>query len=595
MRSVVVPGGSMKRSQIIIIILIGCILTLPIILYWTPFQTDDGIIHASWYIHFSEQLWNGNLYPRWLVGMNSGLGSPVFFYYPPVPYFVTSLLKPLFPDDAFGWHQLRVSAALALVLSGFFCYLWIRQIAELKSALIAAVLYLAGPYHLASDLYIRFSFAEFWSFVWLPLILYFTHKIVVGNRLAVVGFALSYALLIMTHLPTTLIFSIVPICYAAVLKTDEKLKNIGKIAVSIGLGVGLSAIYFYPAIAMQKYVFLDRMSIGYFSYENWLFFSNFSLWTEDKLIILLLLFDLLGIAFCCFIISRANPDKLNRKLGIFWLAVAVASFLMMTEISKPIWLIFSPLQKIQFPFRFSVIITLAVTYMIALSISSLKTSGLSKNVAIKLIAGLLIAGWIPATIWSATTARPSQGLLDQETFNSKVVQSREAPEYRPRASSSMNEIDWEMSKDIENWDTQMEKEFDLLLNRVGITGDGISRVQIVNGTGEIKVIGWESRNILLHTKADTEMNVYVSQFYYPGWTAHIEGDKQDITIQPSSFDGLLNLAIPKGEYDLRLTLKESTEEITGKVISLISIFCVMAYVIVSGLAKLHGRRQSSSF
>ena len=159
----------------------------------------------------------------------------------------------------------------------------------------------------------------------------------------------------------------------------------------------------------------------------------------------------------------------------------------------------------------------------------------------------------------------------------------------------MNEIDWKMSKDIENWDTQMEKEFDGLLNRVGITDDGISKVQIVNGTGQLKVIGWESRNILLHTKADTEMNVYVSQFYYPGWTAHIEGDKQDITIQPSSFDGLLNLAIPKGEYDLRLTLKESTEEITGKVISLISIFCVMAYVIVSGLAKLHGRRQSSSF
>ena len=590
MGAVVVPSGYMKRSQITIVILIGCLLTLPIILYWTPFQSDDGIIHASWYIHFSEQLWNGNLYPRWLVGMNSGLGSPVFFYYPPVPYFLTSLLKPLFPDDVFGWHQLRVSAALALVLSGFFCYLWIRQIADLRSALITAVLYMAGPYHLASDLYIRFSFAEFWSFVWLPLILYFTHKIVDGNRLAVVGFAIGYALLIMTHLPTTLIFSIVPICYAAVLKTDGKLINVGKIAVSMGLGAGLSAIYFYPAMAMQNYVFLDRMSIGYFSYENWLFFSNFSLWTEDKLIILLLLADLLGIAFCSFIISRANPDKFFRKLGMFWIAVAVASFLMMTELSKPIWLIFSPLQKIQYPFRFTVIITLAATFLIAIAISSLKTSGLSENFVLKVIVGLLIAAWIPATIWSATTSRPSQG-LEQKTMNSKVIQSREAPEYRPLTSSSMNEIDWETSKDVENWDTQMEKEFDGLLKRVGAGDNGISKVKIVDGKGQINVIGWESRNILLHAKADTEMNVYVSQFYYPGWTARIEGDQQDIAVRPSPFDGLLSLAIPEGEYDVRLILRESTEEITGKVISLISVLCVMAYVIVIGFAKFQSRRQ----
>lgn len=590
MGAVVVPSGYMKRSQIIIVILIGCVLTLLIILYWTPYQSDDGIIHASWYIHFSEQLWNGNLYPRWLVGMNSGLGSPVFFYYPPVPYFLTSLLKPLFPDDVFGWYQLRVSAALALVLSGFFCYLWIRQITDVRSALITAVLYMAGPYHLASDLYIRFSFAEFWSFVWLPLILYFTHKIVDGNRLAVVGFAIGYALLIMTHLPTTLIFSIVPICYAAVLKTDGKLINVGKIAVSMGLGAGLSAIYFYPAMAMQNYVFLDRMSIGYFSYENWLFFSNFSLWTEDKLIILLLLFDLLGIAFCSFIISRANPDKLYRKLGIFWLAAAVGSFLMMTELSKPIWLIFSPLQKIQFPFRFTVIITLAVTYLIALAISSFKTTGLSENFSLKVIVGLLIAAWVPATLWAAATAPPLQG-LDQETVNSKVMKSREAPEYRPRSSESMNDIDWETSKDIENWDTQMEKEFDGLLKRVGAGDNGISKVKIVDGKGQINVIGWESRNILLHAKADTEMNVYVSQFYYPGWTTRIEGEVQDLIVQPSPFDGLLSLAIPKGEYDLRLTLRESTEEITGKVISLISVLYVMAYVIVIGFAKFQSRRQ----
>src|SRR5205823_5152692 len=73
-----------KNRSVVIIVFAGCILTLPIILWGAPYESDDTLAHARWYIQFSEQLWAGDLYPRWLVGMNDGLGSPVFFYYPPV-------------------------------------------------------------------------------------------------------------------------------------------------------------------------------------------------------------------------------------------------------------------------------------------------------------------------------------------------------------------------------------------------------------------------------------------------------------------------------------------------------------------------------
>ena len=579
----------MKKSSILILILIGCILTLPILFYGTPFQSDDGVTHIRWYLHFSEQFWNGEFYPRWLVGMNNGLGSPVFFYYPPVPYFLTSLLKPLFPNDVFGVYQLGISAVSALILSGIFAFLWIKQIADQTTSLITAVLYMAAPYHLASDLYVRFSFAEFWAFVWLPLILYFTHKTVDGKRLAPVGFAISYGLLIMTHLPTTLIFSIIPIGYAAVLATDAKLKNIGKIVLSMIFGIGLSAIYLYPALALQKYVFLDRMGIGYFSYENWLFFSNFSLWTEDKLIILLLLFDLLAIVFCCFFISRNRSDKSFRNAGVFWLVSAVGSFLMMTDLSRPIWLIFYPLQKIQFPFRFSIIITLAAIFLIALAISTVKKNGFSENFAVKVVAVLLIAGWFPATVWAAANAFPRNN-LDQKTIANKIGQSRETPEYRPRWSESIKQIDWETSKDIDNWDTNTEKEYNELLKRIGSDAKGISKIKTIDGAGQITIIGWESRKILLHVKADSEMNIYISQFYFPGWTAHIEEFQQDLIVRPSPFDGLLSLTIPPGDYDIKLILTKSAEEIIGQTISLISIVCLIIYAAVIGFAKM--RRQN---
>ena len=50
-------------------------------------------------------------YERWT-------GKPRIFLLSAVPYYITSLLKPLFAADAYGWQQLGVSASVALILSG---------------------------------------------------------------------------------------------------------------------------------------------------------------------------------------------------------------------------------------------------------------------------------------------------------------------------------------------------------------------------------------------------------------------------------------------------------------------------------------------
>src|SRR5258706_4376029 len=161
------------RKAPIVIILAGCLLTLPIIIFGIPFHSDDSLLHTSWYIHFSEEFWSGDLYPRWLVGMNDGLGSPVFFYYPPIPYFLTSMIQPLFQNDPLGFYQLGISASFATILSGLFAYLWLKRTVDESSALIAAVLYMAGPFNFAAHLFIRFVFAGYWGGFLLPLVLCF--------------------------------------------------------------------------------------------------------------------------------------------------------------------------------------------------------------------------------------------------------------------------------------------------------------------------------------------------------------------------------------------------------------------------------------
>src|ERR1700750_1925389 len=85
---------ALKRFyQILIITGAGLLLTLPCILYGFPYYGDDSAANAVYSTTFAQQFRAGDLYPRWLLAINGGLGSPVTFYYPPFAWSTTSLLK----------------------------------------------------------------------------------------------------------------------------------------------------------------------------------------------------------------------------------------------------------------------------------------------------------------------------------------------------------------------------------------------------------------------------------------------------------------------------------------------------------------------
>ena len=585
-----------RLFPILIIVLAGIILTAPVLIYGIPFFSDDAVTHhAVWYVRFSEQLWAGDLYPRWLMGMNDGLGSPVFFYYPPVVFFMTSLLRPFFRGDSHGWYQLGVSACAALIASGICAYAWLKQIAGRNSALAAAVLYMATPYHLASDLYVRGSLAEYWTFIWMPLILFFAHKIVQGHRLAVAGCALAYALLIMTHLPITLIFSPIPICYAFCMAgPGQKIKVAGRTIGAMILGTGISFVYFWPALTTQHFVFLERMSTGYFSYKNWLFFTNLSLWPAEKLLVLLVTVDLAGIACCTFLITRASANRETARLNAFWCAVASVGILMMTQLSAPIWGSVSLLRKIQFPWRFNAILSLATTALLALAISSFKKRESRSFKTATTVTSLLILGWIPATAWAVWQAYPFHK-TDQEEIeykNREIKQAREVPEYFPRWNLAMAEMNWESSVDEEEWDRQLNSRFQTLVQRVSESDGGLAKARIIEGVGEVNVSRWKPGEIRLQTNTATGMRLVVSQFYYPNWSAQIFSDRQTIDVEPSQPDGLISLFIPKGEHEVLLQLQQSPAETVGQIISLASIVIVLAYVLVRKRSQILPRNNA---
>src|SRR5512132_3274268 len=82
----------MKKSafQAAVIVGAGLLLITPAALS-QPMTHDSFWIDRVWADQFTSELSKGNLYPRWLPLSHGGLGSPVFYYYPPLAFYLIGL------------------------------------------------------------------------------------------------------------------------------------------------------------------------------------------------------------------------------------------------------------------------------------------------------------------------------------------------------------------------------------------------------------------------------------------------------------------------------------------------------------------------
>src|SRR5450755_3430262 len=83
-----------RPVDVLLVAVAAILLTLPVLLHGPMVGGHDTCEHLNFTEHFTEQFWSCDLYPRWLLRMNHGLGSPSFFVFPPLPAFTDALLHP---------------------------------------------------------------------------------------------------------------------------------------------------------------------------------------------------------------------------------------------------------------------------------------------------------------------------------------------------------------------------------------------------------------------------------------------------------------------------------------------------------------------
>ncbi len=527
----------------LVIIAVSLILALPIIRFGLPFG-HDAVEHLSWYHGFSAQLWSGEAYPRWLLEMNSGLGSPDLFVYGPLPYYAAAAFRVF--SSGLGWEtrELGLSIWLALCLSGIAAYLWLAAVVGGRLApTIAAVIYMLAPYHLKTDLYTRSALAEFWAFAWMPLILYFTTRLMKGHGTsAIAGLSVSYGCLLATHLFTALLFSPIALIYALFLAPGFTGRYTVAIKVTLGLllGAALSGIYLLPALAWQKYIspykLIESRPELYRFDQFFLFSSRISSDPFLRTVSWLTAWTALVAAGAFAVACQVKGQKLRREVT-FWAIVAAIGVIMMLPLSSFIWQRIPQLRAIQFPWRFNTILVLSLAVLVGLAVDSLRKQRNRLKVGIAVCTLFLILGWIVPTRRSMASQR--SWVRKGEPYSQDYLITAWAQWTSPSLLTPLG------VKEIahEGGDTKL-----------------------LSDNNSAKLIKWTARSIEFQAVSDSDTWVTIKQFYCPGWVAMLASG-QVLALKPHSPDGLMSVRVPVGNNDVRLILPRGKAEILGAEIS----------------------------
>jgi uncharacterized membrane protein len=212
-----------------------------------PKLHDSFWINWVWLDQFAAQLENGTIYPRWMPLSHSSLGSPVFYYYPPLAFYVSAT----FSIAGLSTYDAIIGGFwCGFFLSGITMFLWLRKWAD--RPLIGTLMFMAAPYHML-NFYGRGALAEFMATALIPLVALGMRRIVEERRGGAALTAAAYGLLIATHLPLALLVSVFFVAPYALLITYRSRRHLGTLLWSVLLGIMLSSAYLVPALHLDAY------------------------------------------------------------------------------------------------------------------------------------------------------------------------------------------------------------------------------------------------------------------------------------------------------------------------------------------------------
>lgn len=523
-----------------IIFLFSLLVCLPILLDGIPSSMD---IPQQYQMaqSFYDSILNGEFYPSWANQPNYGYGDVSVRFYPPLTYYILSFFRFLVGN----WFDASCLFFISLFfVSGLGVYLFAKERFSATASLVAAIVYIWLPYHVM-QIYIGGLFAEFTAAAIMPFCLLFVNRVCEKGRLIdICGLALFFGLILITHLPTTVIASLSLFVYSLfTLRKANFFQSVGKLGVSVFLSFLMSSFYLVRMITELDYVKHsgDAFSTGNYSYKTQFVFSYYFPFLDVTQTSAFASFNVMAIlAFGILLPGLIYYYRQSKRNEISSLANVIAmtffGLIMATPISLVVWEMFPLLQKIQFPFRWLTVFTLGTAILSAASFSlALEYYKTPKRYLSIIIFGLLFIS-MPYNYGKMMNPYVT---YPRFFLNSLTNGFKSQPSYEC----------W--------WTTWAQKSEDERVKHKTPRPDFLpDKVSVNERTFEVKT--WNATERIFTINEGQSGKGFVATLYYPHWKATINGRPVEVTAGET---GLISFPVPAEKSEVRLFFQEPSHVI----------------------------------
>lgn len=533
-----------KNSYFIIIVLIFSFIASFSLLHKGLIPTHDGEYHVVRFHEFTKVIKDGDWYPRFAPDFNYGFGIPLFNYVYPLPNYVAYFLH-LFGTsfiDAF-----KLNMFLAVLIGGAFFYMWSLIFWGKIGGLVSSIFYTYSPYHFV-DMYIRGSVGEVWALAFFPAFLWsITEFIIKKKQKYFILSSIFLCLIIFSHNILALMFFAFSITYTVLLilmNKDYKYLILNVFYIVL-IGLGLSSIFWLPALFEEKYVtglrifdisshFPDLYQLLIPTWGSGFSGTIFS----NQLSFQIGIANLLAVLISVFVLIRSfKRDNRTFRILFFLLLWFILIFFLMLKISLPIWQKIPLMNYFQFPWRLLSLETLLASFL-AGSIFAFLRNKLFAIIMIAIVFLLGIGYFKPAYYLS----RDDSYYISRSNF----MDGTNSP------GNTFNTV-WGK--------TDLHREKD--------------KIKFIKNKGKVLEQNIKSTKYIFKVYSEINTDIVLNTVYFPGWKFSI--DKKSF-VDVKNSDGIISFSIPQGEHIIEVKFTDTKIRTISQLFfwsSLVAIFSLL--------------------
>jgi hypothetical protein len=485
----------------------------------------DSLHYPPRLVEWMRALADGHLPPVWAPDLGHGFGQPLFEFAPPLLYLVAT---PFRLAGANLPNAVQLAVALVVAAGGVAVYrLARRQGGPRDAAVVVAAAWLFSPY-LALDLFVRGAFAEALGLATLPVAILALRRALDGptpRRLAAA--ATAVALLPLAHFPVALL-ALPPLGAVAVahgLGRRRLGRSVAVAAATFVAGLALAAFSWLPALVEKRFVKVDLLREEALHWRlhavspSQLFVSPWGhgLSVEgpgDGMSFAIgplhLLLAAAGLAMALW-----SGDRQRRCDALVFALLAATGAWLATTASAPLWERLPLLQYLAFPWR---ALMLPALFCSLLALPAL--GRLPAGWRFAALAGIVGLG-LPHTEPKGYN-RFADSYFAPAEIARKGVRTTTLEEYEPR------------------WVERRPPWTEVRLRPLGGAEATVLEQDL------------EADRQRFAVRLPLAARMEVATFWYPGWTATVDGGPAPIEVLPGT--GTMAVALPAGEHHLELEL-----------------------------------------